>query len=76
MSIRSDMISQWFCVRPISKRRFLEIVQVAMNIIHSMSRKTPCRLYIHLAFTYSIGPLKSSVKQTWTSSAFSTNKSA
>ena len=26
------------------------------NMIHSMPCRNPCRLYIHLAFTYSIGP--------------------
>ena len=36
----------------------------------------PCRLSIHVAFTYSVSPSKRSVKQTWTGSAFSTNESA
>jgi hypothetical protein len=27
------------------------------NMIHMMPCKNPCRLYIHLAFTYSVGPL-------------------
>ena len=26
------------------------------NMIHLMSRRHPCRLHIHLAFTYSVGP--------------------
>ena len=26
------------------------------NMIHSMPCRTPCRLYIHLAFTYCVGP--------------------
>ena len=41
-------------------------------MIHWTPCRSPCRLYIHLAFTYSVGPLKRSVKRTWTSSAFST----
>ena len=32
-------------------------------------------LYIHLAFTYPIGPSSRSVRQTWTGSTFSTNNS-
>ena len=49
------MVSQ-FCVRPTSKRWFLKIVQVTINMIHAMPCRNPCRLYIQLAFTYSIGP--------------------
>ena len=36
----------------------------------------PCRLCIHLAFTYSVGPSSVALKRTWTGSAFSTNESA
>jgi hypothetical protein len=46
MNVRSAMVS-WFCVRPTSKRWFL---------IHLMPYRNPCRLYIHLAFTYSVSP--------------------
>ena len=46
------------------------------NMIHLMPCRNPCRLYIHLAFTYSICPLSVVWSQTWTGSAFSTNESA
>ena len=48
------------------------------NMVHSMPRRNPCRLYIHLAFTYILRwSLKSSVTlRTWTGSAVSTNESA
>jgi hypothetical protein len=48
------------------------------NMIHSMPRRNPCRLYIHRAFTYPLcWSLECSVKQwIWTGSAFSTNESA
>jgi len=47
------------------------------NMIHLMPCKNPCRLHIHLAFTYSLRwSLKHSVKRTWPSPAFSTNESA
>ena len=55
VSARSAMVSR-FCVRPTSKRWFLETVQVTMNMIHLMPCRNPCRLYIHPAFTYSVGP--------------------
>jgi hypothetical protein len=45
-------------------------------MFHLMPCRNPCRLYIHLAFTYSIGALERSVKRTWTSSTFFTNESA
>jgi hypothetical protein len=38
--------------------------------------QNPCRLYIHLAFTCSVGHSKGSVKWTWTGSDFSTNERA
>ena len=67
-------------VRPTSKKWFLKKVQVAMpwNMIHSMPCRNPCPIYIHLAFTYSIGPSTEvwNVKWTWTRSASSTNESA
>jgi hypothetical protein len=44
------------------------------HVLYSlMMLGTPCRLHIHLASTYLVGP--SSVKRTWTGSAFSTNES-
>ena len=55
VSVRSAMVS-WFCVGSTSKRWFLKIVQVTRNMIHRMPSMIPCRLYIHLAFTYSVGP--------------------
>ena len=39
-----------------SKRRFLKIVQMTMKTIHLMPCRNPYTLYIHLAFTYSVGP--------------------
>ena len=44
-----------FCVRPTSESWFLNIVQVTMNMIHSMPWRNPCRLCIYLAFTYFVG---------------------
>jgi hypothetical protein len=35
------------------------------NMIHSTPCRNPCRLYIHLPFTYSVGPSKRSMKRTW-----------
>jgi hypothetical protein len=55
VSIWSAMVSQ-FCVRSTFKRWFLKGVQVTMTHIHSMPCRNPCRLYMHLAFTYSVGP--------------------
>jgi hypothetical protein len=46
------------------------------NMIHPMPCKNPCRLSIHLAFTYSVGSFDRSVKRNWTGSTFSTNESA
>ena len=43
----------YFYVRPTSKRWFLKIVQVTMKHVPC---RNPRRLYIHLAFTYSVGP--------------------
>ena len=55
------------CVRPTYKRWFLKIIQVTNDT---------CRLYIHLASTYSLRwSLECSVKRTWTGSTFSTNES-
>ena len=36
-----------------------------------MPCRSPCRLYLHLAFTYSVGPWSPSAKWTWTNFAFS-----
>ena len=74
-SVRSAMASQ-FCVRRTSKRWFLKIVQVTMRHDPLMSCRNPCRLYIHLVVHKLHSSLKHSVRQTWTSSAFSTNESA
>ena len=46
------------------------------NLIQLMPCRNPCRLYIHLAFTYSVGPSSVVWKRTWTGSTFSTNESA
>ena len=40
-------------IRPTSKRWFLKIIQT----IHSMPCRNPRGLYIHIAFTYFVGPL-------------------
>ena len=80
----SNIINQWLWVftvawspcRPTFKRWVLKIIQVTMKQTYSMPCRNPCRLYIHLVFTYSRWSLKRSVKQTWTGSAFSTNESA
>ena len=53
VSVQSAIVFQ-LCVRPISKSWFLKIVQVTINMIRLMPCKDPCRLYIHLAFTYSV----------------------
>jgi hypothetical protein len=41
-----------------------------------VSRRNPCRLYIHLAFTYTVGPQAWCEARTWTGLAFSTKESA
>ena len=47
------------------------------HVIHRIPRRNPCRLHIHLAFTYSLRwSLKRSVRRTWTGPAFSTVESA
>ena len=46
------------------------------NMIHSMPRKNPCRLYIHLAFTYSIGSSRVVWSELGPAPPFSTNESA
>ena len=55
VSVRSVMVSR-FCVRPTSKSWFLKASKRPRDTIHSMPCKNPCRLYIHRAFTYSVGP--------------------
>ena len=45
--IRNAMVSR-FCVRPTSKWPW--------NMIHRMPCRNPCRHYMHLAITYSVGP--------------------
>jgi hypothetical protein len=52
---QSAMVT-WFCVRPTSRRWFWEYYKWPWNMIHLMPCRNPCRLYIHLASTYSVGP--------------------
>ena len=56
VSVRSVMVSQWFCVGPTSMRWALrKQSNWPWNMIHSTPRGNPCRHYIHLApFTYSL----------------------
>jgi hypothetical protein len=77
VSIRSAMVSR-FCVRPTYKRWFLKIDQVTMkHDPFDANVGIHVDFYIYdLAFAYSIGSLKCSVKRTCTSSALSTNESA
>ena len=35
---------------------FFKLSEWSWNMIHLMSRRNPCWLYMHLAFTYSVGP--------------------
>ena len=75
MNVQSAMISQ-FRVSPTSKKWYLKTIQMTIkhdqfNFMYVYSR----RLYIHIAFTIYVGP-STSMKWTWTSSAFSTNDSA
>ena len=46
----------FFSDRPTSKRRFLRIIQWSWNTIHLILHRNLCKLYIHLAFTYSVDP--------------------
>ena len=56
---------------------FWKLSKWPWNMIHSMPCRNPCRLYIHIAFTYILcWSLKRSVKRTWTGSTLSTNESA
>ena len=55
VSVWSAMVSR-FCVRSTSKRWFWEQCKWPCNMIHWMPCRSPCRLYIHLAFTYPVGP--------------------
>ena len=55
MSVRSAMVS-WFCVVPISKSLFSKIIQVTIKRDPFDAMYGPCRLHIHLAFTYFVGP--------------------
>jgi hypothetical protein len=55
VSVWSATVSR-FCVRPTSKSWFWKYSKWLRKIIHLMPCKNPCKLYIHLAFTYSIGP--------------------
>ena len=55
MRFRSTMVSR-FCVRSTSKRWFWKYSKWPLNMIHLMPCRNPCKLHIHLAFTYSVGP--------------------
>jgi hypothetical protein len=56
VSNRSVMVSR-FCVKPTSKRVVLENSPIDRETFtHSMPYTNPCRLYILIAFTYSVGP--------------------
>ena len=59
VSVPSAMVSR-FCVRPTSKRWVLRIIQVTMKHdpfnAYMVPCRHPCRLYIHLGFTYSLVP--------------------
>jgi len=52
---RSAMVTS-FCVRPTVEKWFWEYSKWPWNMIHLMPCRNPCRLYIHLASTYSVGP--------------------
>ena len=52
---KNTMVS-WFCVKLTFKRWFLKITQKTWNMIHLMACRNPCRLYVHCAFTYFVGP--------------------
>jgi hypothetical protein len=55
VSIRSDMVS-WFVLSLPPKDDSWKWFMWSWNMTHMISRRNSCRLYIHLAFTYSIGP--------------------
>jgi hypothetical protein len=56
---------------------FWEQTKWPWDMIDSMPCRNPCRLCIHLSFTYILRwSLKRSVKWTWTGSTLSTNESA
>ena len=74
MSVRSAMIS-WFCVRPTSKRWFLKMNQVTMKH-YPFDAMQESMQTLHLSCIHILcWSLKHNAKQTWTSSAFSTNES-
>ena len=49
-------IVSWFCVTFTSKKWFQKQSKWPWNMIHLMTFRNPCRLCIHLAFTYFIRP--------------------
>ena len=65
---RSVMVS-WFCVKHTSKRWFLKIVHVTMKHGPFETLHPSCIHLLHWS-------LQHSVKQMWTSFAFSTNESS
>ena len=52
---KNTMVSRFF-VKLTFKRWFLKITQKTWNMIHLMACRNPCRLYVHCAFTYFVGP--------------------
>ena len=73
VSVQSAMVFG-FRVRPTSKRWFLKTIQVTMK--HDPFNPNPCRLYIHLAFTYSVSPSSVVGSELGPGPPFSTNESA
>ena len=55
MSVRSAVVSQFY-VRPTPRVVFGKQSKWPCTMIHSMSCRNPCRLYIHISFTYSVSP--------------------
>ena len=55
VSIWSAMVS-WFVLGLPPRGGFWNYSKWSWNMIHLMPRRNPCRLYIHLVFTYFVGP--------------------
>ena len=55
MSVRSAVVSQFY-VRPTPRVVLGKQSKWPCTMIHSMSCRNPCRLYIHISFTYSVSP--------------------
>ena len=73
VGFRSAMVSR-SCVRPTSKKWFLE--NSPWNIIQLIPSRNPCRPYIHLAFTYFVGPSSVVRSELGPTLPFSNNESA